>query len=132
MSQENVAMLHRAFDAFTRRDKAAWLELCDPNVELAAVADWPETDPIRGREAAWEFLVATDEPWEHGSYELAEVIDGDDRIVAHQRRDLRGKASSVEVEYDYWLVLTVRDGKALRLEWFVDREAALEAAGLGE
>jgi hypothetical protein len=29
-----------------------------------------------------------------------------------------------------WLVLTVRYGKALRLEWFADHEAALEAAGL--
>jgi len=130
MSQENVERMHRAFDAFARRDKAAWLELADPDLELAAVGDWPETDPIRGAEAAWEFLVATDEPWERGPYELVEVIDGDDKIVAHQRRDLRGKSSGVEVEYDYWLVLTHRDGKAVRLEWFADREVALEAAGL--
>jgi ketosteroid isomerase-like protein len=132
MSEEDVERMHRAFDAFARRDKAAWLELSDPDLELAAVGDWPETDPIRGREAAWDFLVATDEPWEPGPYELVEVIDGDDKIVAHQRRDLRGKSSGVEVEYDYWVVLTVRDGKALRLEWFADRETALEAAGLGE
>jgi ketosteroid isomerase-like protein len=130
MSQENVERLHRAFDAFTRRDKVAWLELCDPDVELAPIGDWPETDPIHGAEAAWDFLVAADEPWERGPYELVEVIDGDDKIVAHQRRDLRGKSSGVEVEYDYWLVLTVRDGKAHRVEWFADRGAALEAAGL--
>jgi ketosteroid isomerase-like protein len=132
MSQENVERMHRAFDAFARRDKVAWLELCDPDVEFAPVGDWPETDPIRGREAGWDFLVAADEPWERGPYEVVEVIDGDDKVVARQRRDLRGKSSGVEVEYDYWLVLTFRDGKALRGEWFANRETALEAAGLRE
>jgi ketosteroid isomerase-like protein len=111
MSQENVERMHRAFDAFARRDKDAWLELADLDLEVAPVGDWPETDPIRGAEAAWEFLVAADEPWERGPYGLVEVIDGDDKVVANQRRDLRGKSSGVEVEYDHWLVLTVRDGK---------------------
>jgi ketosteroid isomerase-like protein len=132
MSEENVERMHQAFDAFARRDKSAWLELADPDLELAAVGVWPESVPIRGAEAAWEFLVATDEPWEPSPYQLVEVIDADDRIVAHQRRDLRGKSSGVEVEYDYWFVLTVRDGLAHRIEWFADREAALETLGLSE
>jgi ketosteroid isomerase-like protein len=131
MSQENVERMHRAFDAFTRHDKVAWCELCDPDVEIVPVGDWPETD-IRGREAAWNFLVAADAPWEPGPYEMAEVIDGDDMVVARQRRDLRGKSSGVEVEYDYWLVLTFRNGNAIRAEWFATREDALEAAGLKE
>lgn len=132
MSQENVEKMRRAFDAFARRDKTAWLELSDPELELAPVGDWPETDPIRGGEAAWDFLVAADEPWERGSYELVEVIEGDDKVMARQRRDLRGKASGVEVKYDYWLVVTFRDGRALRVEWFEARHEALEASGLRE
>ncbi len=123
--------MHRAFDAFTRGDKVAWCELCDPDVEIAPVGDWPERE-IRGREAAWDFLVAADEPWEPGPYEMAEVIDGDDQVVAHQRRDLRGKTSGVEVEYDYWVVFTFRNGKAVGAEWFDARLEALEAAGLQE
>ena len=130
MSQENVETMRRGFDAFARGDKAAWFETCDPEIEVAPVGDWPETDPIRGREAAWNFFVATDEPWEPGPYELVEVIEGDDKVLARQRRDLRGKSSGIEVEYDYWTVFTFRDGKAQRLEWFADREAALEAAGM--
>jgi hypothetical protein len=31
---------------------------------------------------------------------MAEVISGDDKVVAHQGRHLLGKASGVEVEYD--------------------------------
>ena len=130
MSAENVERMKRAFDAFFRRDKAAWLELCDPQIEIVPVGDWPETDAIRGGEAAWNFLVATDEPWERGPYELLEVIDGEDKVVARQRRQMRGKSSGVEVEYDYWVALTYRAGKALRVEWFADRETALAATGI--
>jgi ketosteroid isomerase-like protein len=33
---------------------------------------------------------------------------------------------------DYWIVVTIRDGKICRDEWFADRAEALEAAGLSE
>jgi ketosteroid isomerase-like protein len=131
MSQENVEGLRQALGAFARRDRAAWDELCDPNVEVIPVGDWPEGE-IQGREAAWDFFVDTEEPWEPGSYEMVEVIDEDDHVVVRLQREMRGKSSGVEVQYDYWLVLTARNGKALRLEWFEKREDALEAAGLRE
>ena len=131
MSQKNVERLRAALEAFARGDKAAWDELCDPDVEVVPVGDWPEGE-IRGREAAWDFFVATEEPWEPGSYEMVEVIDGDDKVVTRLQRDMRGKSSGVEVHYDYWLVVILCDGKAIRLEWFEKREEALEAAGLSE
>ena len=34
MSQENVELHQRAFDAFNRRDLDAFLALADPNIEL--------------------------------------------------------------------------------------------------
>ncbi len=50
MSQEKVERVRRTFDAFTRRDKGAWSELCDSDIEAVPVEDWPETE-IRGRNA---------------------------------------------------------------------------------
>jgi ketosteroid isomerase-like protein len=130
MSAENVEGMRRTFDAYSRRDREGWLKGCDPELEVVPVGEWPETDTIRGGEAAWDFLMAAEEPWEPGVFELTEVVDGDDKVVARQRRTMRGRASGVEVEYDYWVVLTYRGGKALRVEWFDDRATALEAAGL--
>ena len=132
MSQENVERVRESLEAFARRDKAAWYELCDPNLEVVPVGDWPEGEKIQGREAAWDFLVTSDEPWEPGSYEMAEVMDNDENVVTRLKRDMRGKSSGVGVQYDYWLVVTIRDRKAVRLEWFEKRESALEAAGLRE
>jgi ketosteroid isomerase-like protein len=133
MSRENLESLRRALDAFNRRDRAAWVALCDPDFETVPSRMWPEVDAIRGPDAAWDFYIETDEPWEQSPYEYVEVIDaGDDKVVVNQRREMRGKASGAGVRYDFWLVVTFRSGKALRAEWFDDRQEAVEAAGLPE
>jgi ketosteroid isomerase-like protein len=133
MSQENVEQLRQALEAFNRRDKAAWVALCDPEFETVPSRMWPEIDVIRGPDAAWDFYMETDEPWEQSPYEYVEVIDaGPDKVVAHQRREMHGKASGAGVVYDFWLVVTLRNGKALRAEWFDERREALEAAGMSE
>jgi ketosteroid isomerase-like protein len=131
MSLEKAEMLRRALQAVARHDKTTWDEVCDPNVEVVPVGDWPEGER-RGREAAWDFFIAADEPWEGGAFEIAEFIESGDQGVAHLRRDMKGKSSGVEVHYDYWLVATVHDGRGRRLEFFECREQALEAAGLSE
>jgi ketosteroid isomerase-like protein len=132
MSQENIERMRQALAAFERGDKETWLGLVHDDIEAVPMGDWPEEAHVRGREAVWDFLVATEEPWEPGPYELGEVADGGDHVAARTRRDLRGKSSGVEVEFDLWAVLTFRDGKVTRVEWFEDRQAALEAAGLRE
>jgi ketosteroid isomerase-like protein len=131
MSQENVDKMRQGLDAFNRRDRAAWLALCDPEYETVPSNDWPEIEPIRGAGAAWDFYVEADEPWEGSPYEYVELIDAPNgKIVAHQRREMRGKASGAGVVYSYWVVVAFRNGKVLRIEWFTERAKALQAAGL--
>ena len=82
-----------------------------------------------GPEAVWAFIVELDGPWEAGEYEIAEVIDcANDKVVMHLRRHVRGRTSGVEADFDYWAVGTSRDGKAVRSQWFAEREQAFEAA----
>jgi ketosteroid isomerase-like protein len=40
--------------------------------------------------------------------------------------------SGAEVEFNYWCVVTFRQGRIVREHWFADRAEALEAAGLSE
>jgi ketosteroid isomerase-like protein len=133
MSQENVQTFHDALDAFNRRDRAAWLAFYDPEFENLPPRNWPESAAIRGPEAVWDFYVESQEPWEGPTFEVGELIDaGDDKVAAEVRGQLRGKASGASVAWHYWQVVTYRHGKALRAEWFTDRDQALEAAGLSE
>ena len=131
MSLENVQNLRLALDAFNRGDRAGWLALCDPELENVPITDWPESDPIRGREAVWNFYVEADDVWEGGTWEYGDLIEAEnDKVVANLRREVRGKESGASVAWSQWQVATFRNGKALRLDWFADRSEALEAAGL--
>jgi ketosteroid isomerase-like protein len=133
MSHQNVESMRRSVDAFERGDKAAWLAEFDPAVEMVPAREWPENAPIRGAEALWDFYLEVTAAWEEGSFEFREIIDaGADKLVANSRREARGKASGAGLEFSYWLVTTFCNGKALRVEWFADRDEAVEAAGLRE
>src|SRR5215207_4777396 len=62
MSEENVELLHRAYDAFNRRDLDAFLALCDPDVEFISYLMQVEGgEPYRGHDGVrgwWERLLA--------------------------------------------------------------------------
>jgi ketosteroid isomerase-like protein len=131
VSGRDVEIIRRGFEAFNRGDREAWLELCEPDFETVPSPDWPEQDAIRGRVAAWDFFAAVNEAWEGSPYEPVEVVDvGDGRVIVRLRREMRGKASGAAVIYDYWLVATVREGRAARIDWFETGSQAFAAAGL--
>ena len=133
MSQENVGSLRASVAAFNRQDKAAWLATFDNDAVMIPAREWPEKAPIRGAESIWDFYLEVTAHWDGGSTELAEIIEArEDTVVSNARRETRGKASGAGVEFDYWTVTTFRRGRATRVEWFSDRGAALEAAGLAE
>jgi ketosteroid isomerase-like protein len=134
MSQENVETVRQMLEAFDRRDRAAWLApRDDQDHEVVTDRYWPEADAVRGREAAWEFYVKVAEAFEQLLVADAELVDaGADKVLIHQRSDVRGRTSGAEVELNYWVVITFREGRIVRDQWFADRAEALEAAGLEE
>ena len=87
-----------------------------------------------GREAAWDFYVSIADTFERRPFsDDIEFMDaGPDKVLVHQRNDVRGGKSGVNVQVDYWVVISFRDGKIIRDQWFEGRDAALEAAGLEE
>jgi ketosteroid isomerase-like protein len=65
-------------------------------------------------------------------FEPQEFIDAGDQVVVLQREYQRGKSSGVELSIDTASVLHLRDGRIVRMQGYMDRAAALEAAGLRE
>ena len=132
MSEENVELMRQALAALLRRDRPAWLALHDEDMEAIPIRDWPESE-VRGREAVWDFMVKMIDAWDPAPISDVEFRDaGADKVLAHQSADFRGRGSGAEVEFEYWVVSTIQDGKIRRGQWFVDRAEALEAAGLSE
>ena len=133
MSQENVETVRLAFDAVARRDRAAFLAMCDPDVETVPFRDFPESAPTRGAEAVWDRFVELTESWQEGALKPVEVIDAaGGKVVAHACGEMLGEASGMTVAANVWSVTTLDNGKMLRIDWFADRAEALKAVGLEE
>jgi ketosteroid isomerase-like protein len=129
MSEENVEIVRRSAEAFARGDRSTWLAFCDADTEVVPPPDWP--DPaVRGAEAAWAFYIDFFDAFEEVATDPANIVDaGGDHVLLHSRFALSGKGSGAGVEFDYWGLLTVRQGKVRRACWFTERAEALEAAG---
>jgi ketosteroid isomerase-like protein len=64
--------------------------------------------------------------------EMSEFRDLRDGLVAIGRTRTRGKASGAVTETPLALVTEIRNGKTISIRAYLDREEALEAAGLSE
>jgi ketosteroid isomerase-like protein len=133
MSQEDIESLKRGFEAVSRLDAEAMMEMMDPEVEFR-----PRFQVMLGGEA----MVY----WGHGGVreayrdlygaldwikpEISEIRDLGDRIVALGRMSVRGKESGAEAESAAGGVVDVKNGKAVRVSEYLDPAEALEAAGL--
>ena len=132
MSQENVVRVRQSLDAFDRRDRAAWLALCDQDFEVVPDRGWPEAGVISGREAVWDFYVSVAETFGMDSADAEIIGAGGDKVLVHRSARVRGQTSGASAVFGYSTVTTFRAGKIVRDRWFADRAEALEAAGLSE
>ena len=76
MSEENVESSRRVLDAFNRRDRAAWLALCDQELEDIPPRNWPESRRTQGREAVWDLYVKNTALWETAQFQYVGLDEG--------------------------------------------------------
>ncbi|OLE35159.1 MAG: hypothetical protein AUG48_11440 [Actinobacteria bacterium 13_1_20CM_3_68_9] len=91
-----------------------------------------EATTIRGHDAliCWveRWLEAWDDAWD----EVEEIIETGGMVVAAIRVHGRGRLSGMEVSQRLFDVVELRGGRVLRIREYLDRDQALEAAGLRE
>jgi ketosteroid isomerase-like protein len=78
------------------------------------------------------FLEQFWEEFDEAHVEPQEFIETRNSVLAVFTFRGRGKQSGVQVNMEGFHLWTFRDGKIIRGQGFLDREAALEAAGLSE
>jgi ketosteroid isomerase-like protein len=132
MSEENVEVYKRAVDATNRRDLDALLDEFDPDVEWHSALVGLGTQVYRGKEGVRELFRDLDENFTGMVVEFPEVRDLGDRVLALGRLRARGHESGVQAEVSFNQLVDFRNGKVIRLRSFLDRQEALEAAGLSE
>jgi ketosteroid isomerase-like protein len=134
MSQENVEVVRRGFDAYNRGDLDGVLETWAPD----AVVDWSrsrgfDAGVFRGHDAIrahWQRLL---ESFDEVRIELVEPIEEveDGLLVVENLGYLRGR-DGIEVQTRSALLIATRDGQTASFTLYQTKQEALEAAGLRE
>ena len=132
MSQENVEVVRRMYEAANRRDLDAYFEDVDPEIEFHLSGAFPDLEAVyRGRAGVQKFFEQFAEPWEELSVEPNRIFDLDTRVLVLFHFRARGR-DGIEVQLPLAHMWTMREAKAVRMDAYSDQRKALEAAGLSE
>jgi ketosteroid isomerase-like protein len=127
---ENVALIREFTEAFNRRDVDHMISRLDPEVELHEWPTAPGAGSYRGHEGVRRAFDSWFEVWAWMQIEIVDIVAVEDRVMVTLHQRAKGKGSEVEVEIGSFNVYTVREGKVVRIELYIEREPALAAAGL--
>ncbi len=124
MSQQNAEIVRR----FVRDEHGEWLTYLDPTV----VWNSAEDGSARGVEGVEGAMTRWESTWDDYEVIPEDFVDAGDRVLAILRVRGRGRESGVAVDALFHQVFTIRDGKIVRMDEFMERSEALEAVGLSE
>jgi ketosteroid isomerase-like protein len=132
MSQENVEIARRVFDALTRDDVPAAMKDTAPDF----VFDFSRSRSFDGGVYRRDEMPVLQENfgglWESMRWEVEEVIEAPgDRLVTVQTAHMRGRDDIVVPTRGAWL-WQFRDRLVARVTFFQERREALDAAELRE
>jgi ketosteroid isomerase-like protein len=131
MSPENVEIVRRVYEAFTRRDLDAALALGHDSITWGTLFS-VETAVLRGKQeirAAWESQIEALDV----RIDVLELTPLDEtRVLAVGTWRGRGLDSGVPVQQTATQVFTVEGGQVRSVETYASKHGALEAVGLSE
>ena len=132
MTRENVEIVRRHLDAYSRRDLKLLRALSDPDSEI----DWSASQGVlagvyRGLDEAMRFYADWFETFQTTVAEPDSFADVGESVVVTNVARQRGR-DGIEVSAQNTLLYTVRGGKIWRIRLYLDPEPALKAVGLAE
>ena len=131
MSQENVEIVRRAYDAFNARDLDGLLRLSAEDCEWVPLRAQLEGIVYRGHQGVRQFVDDMDEDWDGFRIDPLEFHDRGERVAVIGRVRALGQ-SGVAIEWIAGFVFELQRGRIWRILSHSDPDAALEALGLSE
>lgn len=129
MSQENVEVVRRMWDAFLAGDFETALSFCAPDIEWDGT-NLPDGRIGRGHEAILDHITRWADAWDGWTVEVDRVVEaGREQVVLFMRE--RGRSSSgLKMDERHAELYSLRNGQVVRRRGFSDPDQALEAAGI--
>jgi ketosteroid isomerase-like protein len=132
MSEANVDLARKAFEAFAERDMEAALAIMDEDVEFLPVTANLTTGgvPYRGHDGLRRYLDDVARVWDELRVYPSEFRDLGDTVVTLGR--MYGRGGGMIIDRPTGWVWRCRNGKIVFVRVYASREEALRAAGLGD
>lgn len=120
-----VAVVRRAYEAFGRGDLDTLLSTLDSDIEWVTPGpdDLPAAGRRRGQDQVRQFFASIDEQYEFQRFEPQRFIRDGDLVVVLGEDDVTVKATGKRVSEAWAHVFTVRDGKIVRFQEYMDTAA---------
>jgi ketosteroid isomerase-like protein len=132
MSQENVEIVRRWWAGFNE-DGMPPLALCDEEIEIRNPPDFPVRGLFQGHDGVRHWRDQVFDIFDNARVEPERIVDvhGDGETVLMLLR-ATGTASytGIKVDVEWAAIWTIRDGKLLCAQGYLNRGEALKAAGL--
>jgi ketosteroid isomerase-like protein len=131
MSEENVEIVHEAFDAWNAGDMDRMSEVFAPDTIGRPPRSWPEPGPFVGRDALLRQFRQQRETWDTDDLDfIGDFLTAGDRVLV--RFAWKGAGHGPAMNMELTAVYTIRKGLIHEVEFFWDHAEALEAVGISE
>lgn len=132
MSDRNVEIVRQLYESVNNVIGTEWPS-CSIRTSrsIGTVGGLGEGNVVRGISEIRQMYEKGNEAWDQ-RIEPEKLIDAGERVVVFQLEYQRGKSSGVELVVETAVVLDLRDGRVVRIQGYMDRATALQAAGLSE
>jgi uncharacterized protein len=127
MSQDNVDVVRRGFEAFNARDVDGLVALSSPDCEWLPFRAQLEGMVYRGHQGVRQFVSDMDDDWERFQIDPIEFHDHGERIAMVGQVRALGRGSGVEVDSIAGFVFELSHARIRRLTSYSDPRAALDA-----
>lgn len=131
MSRENVEVIRRMYEAWLAGDQDAVLAVFDADVELTPdpEAAWVGIGQVyRGHAGMQSYMASVYEAFEDYRPEVERLIDAGDQVLTLAIEHGKGRGSGADVQANKTAHLwTLRAGKAVRLDLYLNRDSAFKA-----
>jgi len=129
VSQNNLEIVRRAYEAFSGEHIEDVLEALDPDIEWTPSDVFPDRRTFRGHDEVLAFVDLFRENFDGFWMTPDELVLRGDDVVVPLKIGGRGKGSGIVIEASYVHVWTLREGRAVRVRTYTDLSEALDSLG---
>jgi ketosteroid isomerase-like protein len=129
-TERNLETVDLLTERWNAGDTEGVLEFYDDDIVMVTSPSWPEQRDVVGKDAVRGWMHEWRALWDVSELHSHDVRANGDKVAARGAWESRGRVSGVEGVLPFSMLLTLRDGKVVRVEWFDDHDDALRAAGL--